>query len=184
MRARAWLIVLAVALIGVGAVTVISHLHGDEPAVTDPHEHGDGEFDIHGPQPADASPQTAATMALTSMFSWQPVIDDGPGAGLVRAKDWVTGKLATEATAPGASGIRPLADWEAWRASRDVIRAQVSIDGTTLPDGGECLVTATITQTVLHTDGTQTRYGQPFTVAAAMADSGHGWRLASYRVIP
>ena len=183
IQTRLYISILVSVLIGVGAVVVIDQLVGDEPAVTSPHEHGDGEFDIHGPQPANATPDVAAQMALTAMFSWQPVTDASPGAGLTRAKEWLTGNLAAEANAPAATGIRQLPDWEAWRASRDVIRAQVSIDGQTGPEDGQCLVTATVTQTVLHTDGTQTRYGQPFTVSAAVTDSGHGWRMASYRAV-
>ncbi|MEV0773643.1 hypothetical protein [Nocardia salmonicida] len=156
---------------------------GDTESSDHPHPPGDAHVHIEGPTPENADAGTAATMALTAMFSWQPMSDASTGAGLARAKPWLTGTLASSADAPPATGIRPLAEWAAWRASFDIVTANVTVDQID-GDGDvdqQALVRATVIQTVQHTDGSATPY-RVMHVAAAMDRTNNGWRLASYRV--
>lgn len=178
---RTWLLVLSVLSAVAVAVTVVVSVSRDTPG-GEQHGPGDAEHGIEGPMPEGADAHTAAVHALTAMFSWQPVVDESPGAGLVRARPWLTGELAATAdSSPGAtSGVRPLPDWQAWRESRDVIRAAVTEPTvTTTAVDGECLVAATVTQTVHHLDNTRTPYRR-MTVSAVMRDTGNGWRLAHF----
>ncbi|MGW6728755.1 hypothetical protein ACWF9G_22885 [Nocardia sp. NPDC055029] len=183
MTSRTWTTRLAVS--AAAATTAVTMLLAGCGGGTDPNEHhhepGDAHVHIEGPTPETADAGTAARMALTAMFSWQPKNDASTGAGLTRAKPWLTGSLATSADAPPATGVRPLAEWEAWRASGDVITAVVTVDRVDTDGDNQALVQATVTQTVQHTDGSATPY-RVLRVAVATDHTTTGWRTSSYRI--
>lgn len=182
MRTRTtWIItgVLAALVLAAAVMFTISQTGDGGPEISAPPR--DAEHGLEGPQPETADPATAARHALAAMFSWQPAVDPSPGQGLVRARPWLTGQLADQADAPLATGVRPLPDWAAWRNSRDVVTATVAADQISDTDDGECVVTATVTQIVQHTDGSSTRY-RVMTVSAAMQHTENGWRMSSYRL--
>ncbi|MFC9999610.1 hypothetical protein [Nocardia sp. NPDC127526] len=180
---RTRLALAAAVVIAVASALVVALLIGGrDTGPEDPHGHGDGEFGVLGPQPEGADPATAARGGLKATFSWQPATDVSSGQGLVRAKPWLAGQMLADASVPvTGSAVRPPAEWESWRAAGDIVTALVNIDGSSAPERGECLVTATVTQMVQHTDGTSTRW-RVLKIAASMTSTEHGWRLANYRV--
>lgn len=181
---RKWLIVLAalaaLAVAG-GAVALLTH-HDTSGPTTGQHAPGDADSGPHGPQPEGADAITAAQQALTAMFSWQPVSDASTGAGLVRAKPYLTGQLLDAANGTPATGVRALPEWAAWRESKDVVEATVTDVKASPAQDGQALVTATVTQNVRHRDNSSTRY-QVMTVSAAMVHTDAGWRMASWRML-
>lgn len=179
-RARLVLVIAAVVVLLAGAIVLA--LAGRDTGGTDSHgPGGDGEYGTLGPQPEGADPATATKYALVAMFSWQPVTDYGPGAAMARATPWLTGYLATEATAPPATGIRPLAEWSGWREAKDIVVALVTVTGVGQPTGGECVVTAEVRQIVQHTSNTTTPW-RTMTVSASVSKTATGWKMANYRV--
>ncbi|MGW4356841.1 hypothetical protein ACWELJ_32635 [Nocardia sp. NPDC004582] len=180
---RKWLIVLAVlatlAVAG-GAAALLTH-HSTSGPSTGQHAPGDADSGLHGPRPDGVDAATAAQLALTAMFSWQPVSDASTGAGLVRAKPYLTGQLLDAANGTVAPQVRPLPEWAAWRESKDVIEATVTNFKLSPIEGGECVVTATVTQNVRHLDNSTTRY-KKLDVSAAMRKTDAGWRMASWRL--
>ncbi|WP_433678806.1 hypothetical protein [Nocardia sp. CA-119907] len=143
---------------------------------------GDAELHVHGPVPDDADPQTVVAQALTAIFGWRPVSDTSAGAALTRARPWLTDQLARDADSPPATGIRELPQWSGWRASRDVIVAATHIEQAAPPTDQQCNVTATITQTVVHFDGSTTVF-RLLRAVAVVRRTENGWRLASYRIV-
>lgn len=171
-------IVLAVLIV----VAALIDRHRDEAIDRHPLI-GDAELHVRGPVPDDADPQTVVAQALTTIFGWRPVSDISAGAALTRARPWLTDELARDADSPPATGIRPLPQWSSWRASRDVITAAAThIEQTAPPTGQQCTVTATITQTVVHLDGSTTVF-RVLRAMAAVRRTENGWRLASYRLL-
>ncbi|WP_433206656.1 hypothetical protein ACQP1G_20460 [Nocardia sp. CA-107356] len=170
-------IVLAVLIVA----TVLIDRHRDE--ATDRHPPvGDAELHVHGPVPDDADPQTVVAHALTTIFGWRPVSDPAAGAALTRARPWLTDGLARDADSPPATGIRELPQWSGWRASRDVITAATHIEQTAPATDQQCNVSATITQTVVHLDGSTTVF-RVLRAVAMVRRTENGWRLASYRLV-
>ncbi|MFD5179429.1 hypothetical protein ACFWM1_26720 [Nocardia sp. NPDC058379] len=146
----------------------------DTPAPTGSHS--------EGPTPETADAATAARMALSAMFSWQPSTDAGPGAALARALPWLTGDLAAAARTAPASGVRPLPEWVGWRDSGDIVSALVEAQPPRTV-GAESSVVAVVTQLVVHRDGSATRY-QRLHVTATVVNTAAGWRMTGYRVNP
>lgn len=169
-----------VAAVVVTATLVVGERTDPAPA-TPQHQPGDADHDLRGPQPEGAAPQLAAEQALTAMFSWQPAADATSGAALTRARAWLTGELARAASGAPASGVREPPQWSAWRRSEDVISASARADVVSDCRADQCTVTTTVTQIVLHRDGTTTPY-RTLTISAFTASTEHGWRLADYRV--
>lgn len=151
------------------------------PPATD--TRGPAESHSEGPTPGTADAATTARMGLAAMFSWQPSTDASPGAALSRALSWLTGELATAATAAPVTGLRPLPEWAAWRDSGDIVTALVDAEQPRTNNGSEAAVAAVVTQLVLHRDGSQTRF-QRLHVTATVANTVQGWRMSSYRVDP
>ncbi|MFE9328260.1 hypothetical protein ACIHDR_46040 [Nocardia sp. NPDC052278] len=178
MAQRTRLILIgAIAATAVIMTAIISRTDSD--TAESPTPAGDAGLAVHGPQPEGAGPQTAAVQALTAMFSWQPVSDPSPGAALTRARLWLTGELALVADSPPATGIREQPGWSAWRRSGDILTATANVDGAGEHTDLRVNLTATVTQTVLHRDGTTTTYRE-LRITATVLRTNHGWRLAAY----
>ncbi|MBF6302441.1 hypothetical protein IU459_33610 [Nocardia amamiensis] len=143
---------------------------------------GDAEHAIHGPQPATASAPEAAEQALAAMFTWQPVTDTSPGAALPRARSWLAGDLARAADSPPAPGVRELPEWAVWRRSGDIVTAHADAEIANDCDWQHCTIVATVTQTVLHRDGTSTPY-RDMRIHARTQHNTEGWRVTGYRVV-
>ncbi|WP_109524872.1 MULTISPECIES: hypothetical protein [Nocardia] len=164
------------------AATVATWHDGRSPDVPPSQPTGEDADHAHlGPQPHDASPATVVEQGLTLMFSWVPVIDPAPGAALTRARAWLTGNLAAAANSIPAQQVRAPAPWASWQRSGDVVTATVRADRSVPCGTDDCVVTAHLTQTVLHRDGTDTPYSAS-TITAALTRTPQGWRLASYRL--
>ncbi|MFF2088599.1 hypothetical protein ACFVVM_32850 [Nocardia sp. NPDC058176] len=171
--------VLVLALVVLAVVLIIGRDTAELPSEP-AHPPGDAHTHIEGPTPENSGAATTAQMALSAMFSWQPAVDDSPGTALSRAMPWLTGELAEAAAAGPATGVRPLAEWDGWRRSGDIVTAIVDADQPkTTAD--ETVLAATVRQIVLHRDGSQTPY-QRMDVTATVVKTPQGWRLASYQV--
>ena len=182
---RKWLLitlaaVAAVAVVVGGALVFTHHDRGPSTGHGGP---GDSEFNIEGPRPDNADAVTAAQAALSAMLSWTPATDAGPGEGLVRAKPWLTGQLLEAANGTPATGVRPLPEWAGWKAAGDVVTATVTNARVSGPiQNRECLVLATVTQNVLHTNSAPTLY-KVMTVSVAMTNTANGWRMSTWRLV-
>jgi hypothetical protein len=165
---------LAAALIGLAAAMWAGHDHDSSTASSPPLS----DSHIEGPTLADADPTTAVEMGLAAMFSWQPRTDTGPGAALTRAAPWLTGDLASAATGAPATGQEPL-EWAGWRDSKDVVTALVETEPTRLDE--KTTVAATVTQQVLHRDGSSTLYRR-LHVTVTVTETPQGWRMSRYRI--
>ncbi|WP_280345508.1 hypothetical protein [Nocardia neocaledoniensis] len=175
---------LAAVIVGIAAVLIVLITvltGGAEESGPAPDTHTPGAAHVEGPEPEDADAVTVTQMGLAAMFSWQPRTDPGPGAGLVRAAQWLTGELAASAASSGpASVAAPLPEWAAWRDSNDIVTALVDAEqGQTTEIG--TTVTATVTQQVLHRDGSTTMYRR-MRVTVTVAETPQGWRMSSYRI--
>ncbi|WP_410874690.1 hypothetical protein [Nocardia sp. A7] len=166
---------LAAVLIGLCAALWASHDHDASTASSPP----PSDSHIEGPTPADADPSTAVEMGLAVMFSWQPSrTDTNPVAALARAAPWLTGDLASAATGASATGQAPL-EWAGWRDSNDIVTALVETKPTRLAE--KTTVAATVTQQVLHRDGSTTLYRR-MEVTVTVTETPQGWRMSSYRI--
>ncbi|MFC9965683.1 hypothetical protein ACFVH4_15755 [Nocardia ignorata] len=165
---------LAAVLIGLAAALWAVHDHDASTASSPP----PSDSHIEGPTLADADPSTAVEMGLAAMWSWQPRTDTSPGAALTRAAPWVTGDLASAATGAPATGQAP-PEWAGWRDSKDVVTALVETEPTRLDE--TTTVAATVTQQVLHRDGSSTLYRR-LHVTVTVTETPQGWRMSSYRI--
>ncbi|MGW5922168.1 hypothetical protein ACWFPY_24525 [Nocardia fluminea] len=167
---------LAAALIGVTASLLADHDNHSPTASS----HPAGDSHIQGPAPDDADASTAARMGLAAMFSWQPRTDASPGAALTRAQPWLTGELAATATGAFATRLGPLPEWAGWRDSSDIVTALIEAEQPKT-DIAEATVAASVTQQVLHRDGSATLYRR-LHVTATVTETSQGWRMSSYRI--
>ncbi|WP_278315008.1 hypothetical protein [Lolliginicoccus levis] len=133
--------------------------------------------------PAIASAADAAAIALSQVYTWQPMTEESRADALRRARDWLGGELLAAVEAgTSESGVRDDGDWARWRAQEAVITADARpiAAGEVLTDG-VVEIEALVTQTVLP------RIGEPeqttFRVLARMAETGQGWRMIGYRMI-
>lgn len=163
------------------AVLLVMLRPGAAPEGEHHHQHGDGEYAITGPVPAGAGPGLAAQQGLITAFSWRPVTDPSPGAALTRAKPWLAGSLAAQADTPPAADIKPLPEWARWRQSGDIVVATARTNEVGTAAGGRVTVSLALTQTVLHADGTSTRW-RIQQIEATAVETVAGWRLADFRV--
>lgn len=175
---------LAAVTVGIAAVaialTTVLTGGADDPGPTSD-THTPGAAHVEGPEPEDADAVTATQMGLAAMFSWQPRTDPGPGAGLVRAAPWLTGELAAAAAGNGpAIELAPLPEWAGWRDSNDIISALVDAEQPETGGSGPS-VAATVTQQVLHHDGSTTMYRR-MRVTVTVTETPQGWRMSSYRI--
>ncbi|MGC4989883.1 hypothetical protein [Nocardia salmonicida] len=136
-----------------------------------------GDSHIEGPAPADAEASTAVQMGLAAMFSWQPRTDVAPGAALTRAAPWLSGDLAAASDAPATGQAPP--EWARWRDSNDIVAALVETGPTQSEE--KTAIAATVTQRVLHRDGSTTLYRR-LHVTVTVTKTLQGWRMANYRI--
>lgn len=141
--------------------------------------HGTTLPDGAGPTPAD-SPDAVATEALSRIYSWQPVTDPDSGAGMRRARAWLSGELATVTDRGDTSGqMRSSSQWQQWRDGKAIVTATVKVTATT-DDPAATVVArqALVGQTVTWGDATTTDLGvMTFTVDLAKDPTDHCWRL-------
>ncbi|MBF6212166.1 hypothetical protein IU487_14100 [Nocardia puris] len=175
---------LAGATVGVAAVLIVLTTvltGGTEDPRSAPDTHTPGAAHVEGPEPEGADAVTVTQMGLAAMFSWQPRADPGPGAGLVRAAPWLTGELAAAAEGNGPEkGLAPLPEWASWRDSNDIVTALVDAEQAETGGSGPT-VAATVTQQVLHHDGSTTMYRR-IRVTVTVTETPQGWRMSSYRI--
>ncbi|WP_327146826.1 hypothetical protein [Nocardia sp. NBC_01327] len=169
---------LAVLVLLGGALITTTRHHPAQHAST---PGGDGDYNLTDPTPHGAGPAVAAQQALMTMFSWQPSRDGSAGAGLARAKPWLSGQLAASAEMPPATGIKPLTEWAQWRQGADVVTATATTTAISAPDIGRCVVKVALTQMVLHRDGSSNRW-RVMDIDARTTDSPDGWRLEGFTV--
>ncbi|WP_028478736.1 hypothetical protein [Nocardia sp. CNY236] len=136
----------------------------------------------YGPQPHNATASQAAEHALVAMFTWRPASDVSAGMALSRAKPWLAAPLVEAADSAPAGGAREVPEWALWRRAADVVAAHARAQQTSDCDQQRCTVDATVTQTVLHIDGTSTPY-RVMQVRAWTRHTSEGWRMAGYRLI-
>ncbi|NKR53063.1 hypothetical protein GS481_02685 [Rhodococcus hoagii] len=142
------------------------------------------DADIHiSETPADITPEDVAQRALSTIFSWQPVTDASPGAALTRAEPWLTGTLAESATAPTDPNVRPLPQWGGWKASGDVVTATASAQPPTVATDTKVILPVTVTQTVLHADGSSTPYSKN-TIRTVVVSTPDGWKVTEFTLTP
>ncbi|WP_328715435.1 hypothetical protein [Nocardia salmonicida] len=177
-RLPVWAVVLGVAAVLIVLATVL--VVGAQDSAPVPDTHTPGAAHAEGPDPVAADAVTVTQMGLAAMFSWQPRADPGPGAGLTRAAPWLTGELAVAANSGPANGLAPLPEWARWRDSNDIVTALVDAEQTKT-DIAAMTVTATVTQHVLHRDGSTTLYRRMH-VTATVTHTSQGWRMSSYRI--
>ncbi|TDP31591.1 hypothetical protein [Nocardia ignorata] len=174
---------LAAVTVGIAAVvialTTVLTGGADDPGPTSD-THTPNAARVEGPEPEGADAVTVAQMGLAAMFSWQPRVDPGPGVGLVRAAPWLTGELAAAARNGPAIGLAPLPEWAGWRASNDIVTALVDT-GQAEAGGSGPTVAASVTQQVLHRDGSTTMYRR-MRVRVTVTETSQGWRMSSYRI--
>ncbi|MGW4242941.1 hypothetical protein [Nocardia sp. NPDC004722] len=169
------------AVILAAATLSLLHPHPQSPGATSVVPGVDHFLGPGGPTPAGAGAQTAAEQALTAVFTWQPVTDTSTGEGLERAKPWLTGQLLAAADTPDDSGGREIPRWASWREAADVITATAQASELTTQPDGTALVQIELTQTLLHRDGSSTRYRR-MNIAATTALTPAGWRLSAFAV--
>ncbi|UGT54986.1 hypothetical protein [Nocardia asteroides] len=175
---------LVAVTVGIAAVLIVLTTvltGGAEDPESSPDTHIPGGAHVEGPEPQDADAVTVTQMGLAAMFSWQPRADPGPGAGLVRAAPWLTGELAASAAGSGpGSVLAPLPEWAGWRDSNDIVTALVDAEQGQTDEIGTT-VAASVTQQVLHHDGSTTMYRR-MRVTATVTETPQGWRMSSYRI--
>ncbi|MCD7053112.1 hypothetical protein LRS58_20560 [Rhodococcus sp. BH2-1] len=133
--------------------------------------------------PAEAEPAEVAERALSTIFSWQPVSDASPGAALTRAEPWLTGTLAESAAAPTDPNVRPLPQWGGWKSSGDVVTATTSAQPPTVATDTKVILPVTVTQTVLHADGSSTPYSKN-TIRTVVVATPDGWKVTEFTLTP
>ncbi|WP_067694632.1 hypothetical protein [Nocardia jejuensis] len=178
---RTLVLVLAVAVTALAAAALVVTLRTAHQPATTPEHGGDAEYEITGPVPSGAGPGLAAQQGLSVMFSWQPNTDPSPGAALTRATPWLAGQLAREAGSPPATGIKPLSEWARWREAGDIVVATAHTSGVRVPTDSTAVVSVALTQTVLHRDGTSTRW-RVMNIDASTVSGPDGWRLSAYTI--
>lgn len=169
----------AIALVAVVVALVLNLSGGDsslEGAGTDAHVHVDEA-------PGDVEPEVVAQRALTAIFTWQPTVDESPGSAMQRAETWLTGRLAESAGAPRDPNVRLPAQWPGWRSSKDIVSATASPQEAVVRTDAKAIIPVTVTQTVLHADGTSTPYTTE-TVRAVLVQTPDGWKLSEFSLMP
>lgn len=177
-RLPLWAVPLGIAAVLIVLATVL--VVGAQDSAPVPGTRTPSTAHVEGPNPAAADARTVTHMGLAAMFSWQPRTDPGPGTGLTRAAPWLTGELAAAANSGVASGLAPLPEWARWRDSNDIVTALVDAEQTKTDIAG-ATVAASVTQQVLHRDGSTTLYRRMH-VTATVTETSQGWRMSSYRI--
>ncbi|MGV9865714.1 hypothetical protein [Rhodococcus koreensis] len=183
MRRGPIVVLAAIAALVVAAVAVVLIVATNEGSETDAGSGHDDHTHVETEDPANAEPATVAERALAAMFSWQPVTDPSPGAAVTRALPWLGGDLAAQAQRPPATGIRPLPQWQPWKESGDIVSATAEASAPILTTAGRQVLPVTLTQTVLHGDGSTTPYAT-HQVRAVVDRTDTGWRLTEYNLAP
>lgn len=143
--------------------------------------------DVHstapGPQPTDQDPGQVATAWLQIVYAWEPVTDTSPTDALIRARALATGTLAAEQP-PTATVRNTLPQWSAWRSSGDIITATVADPDVTTVDDTNAVVRATVTQTVLHSDGDTTPWEKLEVTVTLQKTLAGLWKVSDSRQVP
>lgn len=169
----------AIALVAL-VVTVVLNLNGGDSIVegagTDAHVLIDEASDA-------IEPDAVAQNALAAIFTWQPTVDESPGSAMQRAEEWLTGHLAESAGAPRDPNVRLPAQWSGWRSSKDIVSATAAPQEAVVRTDTKAIIPVTVTQTVLHTDGSSTPYTTN-TVRAVVVQTSDGWKLSEFSLMP
>lgn len=177
---RRLMAIIAVAAIVIVGLAVTSWIYsavnsGDDAAVGEHHDGG-------GIDMADA--RSAASSALSTMYSWTPATDRSPADALERALPQLTGTArmqAQERTGP----VRPIAHWSRWAQEKTIVTATVPTDTMTdVPIGTSphsTTVRAKVTQFLQPVDAAPSTYAK-FTVRVSLERSGSQWLVSKFEV--
>lgn len=169
-------------VLGVAAAVLLAGCGSDTSA---PPSGTDAHIRIDPVDPQALTAEGVAQAAMNAILSWQPATDTSKSDALRRAQPWIGVPLAKKVGTPEPTpaGLRPDAQWEAWKRSGDTLTAACRIPGDTPahPDGMHTVVVdVSCRQTVLHTSGDSTRL-TPQRWRTTITATADGWRLTDYR---
>lgn len=145
------------------------------------HSHDDHSHEL-GPDMASPAEDVAAAW-LQTIYAWEPVSDESPTDALIRGRKWAAGALADPG--PVVGEVRStVPEWDAWRRSKDTLSASVSNIDVVAVTAHRAVVTAVVTQSVLHSDGDLTPFDKlDVTVTLEKSDQNQ-WKVLDYRQLP
>ncbi|QSE86312.1 hypothetical protein [Rhodococcus koreensis] len=113
------------------------------------------------PPPTTAAPapdadvaEDVARQALSVAFTWYPATDQSPNDGFVRARQWLTDRLAAQVAIPVTPERGPGVQWGRWATTNAKVVADVLIGCSGCPPDTDTLIhrVATIHQTAITGD--------------------------------
>ncbi|KZF07805.1 hypothetical protein A2J03_22625, partial [Rhodococcus sp. EPR-157] len=172
MTRRALTVLIGLGVLAAAGVAIIVVLifGGGTDAPEQPGTDAGYAIDPIGTEPADV-----ATAVMSSVFTWQPTVQDSSWDALHSQQDHLTGAMATAAAQPPTVAPKPLPEWKAWARSGDTITAVVQPDGNPAVDGNTATVAVTISQTVQHTSGEITPY-TVYSATVTLENDSDAWK--------
>ncbi|KXX60592.1 hypothetical protein [Rhodococcus sp. LB1] len=106
------------------------------------------------PAPDAAAAEGVARQALSVAFTWYPATDQSPNDGFVRARQWLTDRLAAQVAIPVTPERGPGVQWGRWATTNAKVVADVLIGCSGCPPDTDTLIhrVATIHQTAITGD--------------------------------
>ena len=136
-------------------------------------------------QEVDADPNITAIQTATTLFSFDPAVDDSPESGLDAIRGDLTGTLAELADNPPtgdeAARTRPK-EWDAWQRGGDRVQAfaDVSEHSPQVPARAtHATVRLNVQQQVMHPDGDTTPWRQ-MNISVDLEKQDNRWKADSY----
>lgn len=132
-------------------------------------------------EPETASATDAAQKAVAAIYTWQPATDPSRGAAVVRAKEWLTGDLLSQAEnySGRPEGLRVDAQWSRWAGQKAAITAETAVTASEPMSAQEVTVKLTVKQTALAPNLPPTLAGL-WEVTATVVRTDQGWRTSKY----
>ncbi|MCE5291163.1 MAG: hypothetical protein LLG14_18275 [Nocardiaceae bacterium] len=134
-----------------------------------------------GDEPLPAAAEQIMTVAIDTMFTWNPTVDSGPGAAFSRAEPFLSDKANAALQKVSQDSV---ADWQKWKKNGDKITADVYVGKShpaAAPEDTDNSVTRRVKvfQNVLGPDGSTTDTFT-FTLEEVVVKlTGAQWRLDS-----
>ncbi|KQB84068.1 hypothetical protein [Corynebacterium oculi] len=175
------LVVLVVAMVGVGAWAMVGFL-GES---SDEHGHDHGSDDHVEIDPVAEDPQWAAVSVMVAGLSWKPATDESTLEGFLRVGDQLTDswRAQLEQARGKEMGTKAMpSSWPVWAASGDEVVAVVTPESVEMSsDGHSGVVDATVEQTVHHPGGETTPYSR-FSAEVDVVYEQDRWRVGAYDI--
>lgn len=126
--------------------------------------------------------EDVARQALSVAFTWYPATDQSPNDGFVRARQWLTDRLAAQVAIPVTTERGPGVQWGQWATANAKVVADVMIGCSGCPPDTDTLIhrVATIHQTAI-TDDNAVPVTPDATVWVTFTKTGGKWLIDTIR---